>query len=122
MRVHWLQHADFEGLGSIEGWLAARGHTVSGTRLQHGETLPEVVAFDVLIVMGGPMGVYDVADNPWIPGEIESLSRRLAADRPTLGICLGAQMVAAALGSAVYKGDGCEIGCTDGWEEGSYEG
>ncbi|KQM95259.1 glutamine amidotransferase [Sphingomonas sp. Leaf22] len=65
---------------------------------------------DLLIVMGGPMGVYDVAEHPWIPGEIAALSRRLAADRPTLGICLGAQMMAAAMGSDVYKGSGCEIG------------
>jgi GMP synthase (glutamine-hydrolysing) len=61
--------------------------------------------------MGGPIGAYDSANYPFLAGEIESIQRRLAARKPTLGICLGAQLMAAALGARVYPGErGSEIG------------
>lgn len=65
---------------------------------------------DLLIMMGGPMGVYETDVHPWIPMQIEKLAARLAADRPTLGVCLGSQMIAAALGAAVYPGGHMELG------------
>lgn len=65
---------------------------------------------DLLIMMGGPMGVYETEAHPWIPLQIEKLAARLAHDRPTLGVCLGSQMIAAALGSRVYPGGRNEIG------------
>jgi GMP synthase (glutamine-hydrolysing) len=61
-------------------------------------------------MMGGPMGVYEGARYPWIPCQRRRLARRLAADRPTLGVCFGAQMIAAALGAAVVPGPAPEIG------------
>ncbi|HWJ68530.1 MAG TPA: glutamine amidotransferase [Sphingobium sp.] len=67
-------------------------------------------AADLLIVMGGPMAVYEQDRYPWMPGELERLGQRLAADRPTLGVCLGAQMIAAALGAQVYPGPSPELG------------
>lgn len=65
---------------------------------------------DLLVMMGGPMGVYEVEAHPWIPVQIEKLARRLAADRPTLGVCLGSQMMAAALGMRVFPGGDMELG------------
>lgn len=65
---------------------------------------------DLLIMMGGPMGVYETDVHPWIPMQIDKLAARLAADRPTLGVCLGSQMIAAALGAPVYPGGHMELG------------
>lgn len=65
---------------------------------------------DLLIMMGGPMGVYEHAAYPWIRCQMRRLARRLEADRPTLGVCFGAQMVAAALGAEVYPGPAKEVG------------
>jgi GMP synthase (glutamine-hydrolysing) len=66
---------------------------------------------DLVLVMGGPMGVYEAEDYPFLYDEIRFLEKRLGADRPTLGICLGAQLMAAALGQDVYKGpQGPEFG------------
>src|SRR3546814_20709459 len=60
--------------------------------------------------MGGPMGVYETDRHPWIPHELARLSARIAADRPTLGVCLGSQMMAAAMGADVYPGPVKEVG------------
>ena len=69
------------------------------------------LAPDLLLVMGGPMGVYEIEDYPFLKDEIAFLQKRLGADRPMLGICLGAQLMAAALGREVFKGKaGKEIG------------
>jgi GMP synthase (glutamine-hydrolysing) len=66
--------------------------------------------FDLVIPLGGPMGVYQGERYPWIDGEIARLSRRIAAGGPTLGVCFGAQMVAAAMGAGVYRGPTREVG------------
>lgn len=65
---------------------------------------------DLLIMMGGPMGVYEADVHPWIPVQIDKLAARLDRDRPTLGVCLGSQMIAAALGAPVYPGGRMELG------------
>ncbi len=65
---------------------------------------------DLLIMMGGPMGVYEADVHPWIKVQIEKLAARLAHDRPTLGVCLGSQMIAAAMGSRVFPGGHMELG------------
>jgi len=70
----------------------------------------DLTAPDLLILMGGSMGVYERETHRWIDGEIARLATRLDADRPTLGVCLGAQMMAAALGAAVARGPAPEIG------------
>jgi GMP synthase-like glutamine amidotransferase len=110
MRVHWLQHADFEDLGCIAPWLAARGHTVRGTRLYAGEPLPALPDFDALILMGGPMNVDQHAGHPWLVAEKALVEQAIAAGRPVLGICLGSQLIARALGAEVRPSGMEEIG------------
>lgn len=110
MRVHHLRHVEFEGLGSIEPWLLKHGHTLSTTCEFRGEPLPSVEEFDVLIVMGGPMGVNDEAVIPWIATEKRLIRESIAAGKKVLGVCLGAQLIASALGARVYPNAEREIG------------
>ena len=110
MRIHWLQHADFEDLGCIGPWLEAEGHVVSGTRLYAGETPPAVSAFDALIVMGGPMNIYEYDRHPWLRGEKALIRGAVDAGKRVLGICLGAQLLADVLGGPVTRNAESEIG------------
>lgn len=110
MRIHHLQHVEFEGLGSIEPHLLSQGHQLSSTHLYRNELLPEINSFDALIIMGGPMGVSDVDDYPWLEAELEFIARTIRAGNRILGICLGAQLIAAALGADVYRNRCPEIG------------
>jgi len=110
MHIHWLQHVSFEGLGCIEPWLAAKGHTVTCTRFWTGEILPATETVDGLIVMGGPMGVYDEALYPWMAAEKAFIKKIIAQNIPVLGICLGAQLIAEVLGAKVWKNNQREIG------------
>lgn len=110
MRVHWLQHVPYEGLGSIAAWLEKQGATVTCTRLFAGEMPPPVGAFDWLIAMGGPMSANDEAAHPWLAREKAFLREAMAAGRVVIGICLGAQLLAAALGAPVYANPEPEIG------------
>jgi len=68
------------------------------------------IAPDLIVVMGGPMGVYERAAYPWIEGEVSGIAARIAAGLPTIGICLGSQMIASALGANVYPGVMKEVG------------
>ncbi len=110
MRVHWLQHAEHEGLGCIEPWLRARGHRLTGTRLQRGETLPEAGEFDWLIVMGGPMNIYEHDRYPWLIQEKFLIRDACVMKKKVLGICLGSQLVADVLGGKVTQSAEPEIG------------
>jgi GMP synthase (glutamine-hydrolysing) len=110
MRVHYLQHVPFEGLGNIGPWLDARGADVSATRLFDGDSPPATSDFDWLIVMGGPMGVHDERAHPWLPSEKRCIADAIAESKSVLGICLGAQLIAAALGQRVYANAEPEIG------------
>lgn len=110
MRVHYLQHVPFESLGSIEGWLDGQQAKITRTRLYLGEALPNLNDFDWLIVMGGSMGVNDEDKFPWLANEKKLISETVSAKKPVLGICLGAQLLASALGARVYKNQYREIG------------
>lgn len=110
MRAHFLQHVPFEGLGSIGPWLEARGAEVTASRLHAGEDLPHVDDFDWLIAMGGPMGANDDDRFPWLAPERALLADAVAADKVVLGVCLGAQVLARALGAEVFKNAQPEIG------------
>ena len=69
MRLHGLQHAPFEGLGIIEDWAKAQGAAISVSQLFHHDTLPDPERFDWLVVMGGPMGIYEHDEHPWLVAE-----------------------------------------------------
>lgn len=110
-KVQALRHVGFEDLGSFAAPLRDAGYDIDYVDVA--ERDPASVApldADLLVVLGGPIGVYDDAAYPFVAGEIDLLKARLAADRPTLGICLGAQMMAAALGARVYPAQAREIG------------
>jgi GMP synthase (glutamine-hydrolysing) len=110
MNIHYLQHVPFEGLGSIEDWVRRGGHTLSVTRFYDGDPLPAAETLDLLVVMGGPMNIYEEASYPWLVGEKRFIEQVIAAGRRTLGICLGAQLIADALGAKVYANTDKEIG------------
>jgi GMP synthase-like glutamine amidotransferase len=69
MKIQVLQHVPFEGLGSILPWAAINGHTVRTCGLYQNDPLPDPAKFDWLIVLGGPMGVYDETEYPWLADE-----------------------------------------------------
>jgi GMP synthase-like glutamine amidotransferase len=110
MTVHIIQHVEFEKPGLIENWAIENNHSLSFTYLYKNQHLPDFNNFDLLIIMGGPMGVYDSDKYPWITSEIEFIRKSAEINKPVLGICLGAQLLASALGAAVYIGPNKEIG------------
>ncbi|HEX7382105.1 MAG TPA: amidotransferase [Nevskiaceae bacterium] len=113
MKAVIVQHSESEGIGAIAAWLDARGATRRAIRLDRGEAPPPALEGDLAIVMGGPMSVNDTAAFPWLATEREWLVERIRADAPLLGVCLGAQQIAAALGARVYRGATREIGWFD---------
>ncbi|NMB86404.1 MAG: GMP synthase (glutamine-hydrolyzing) subunit A [Methanosaeta sp. PtaB.Bin018] len=110
MRIHYLQHVPFEDLANILAWATARGHELSRTLLFQGEPLPEMTEFDWLIVMGGPMNIYEHEKYPWLIQEKDFIRKAIANDKIVLGICLGAQLMADVLGGKVRKNEQREIG------------
>lgn len=111
MNIHYLQHVPFEGLGTIEEWALKHGHPLTATRFYNPrDFFPALEHFDLLVVMGGPMSVHDTADYSWLKGEKWFIKQAIDAGKPVLGICLGAQLIAEALGASVYTGKEKEIG------------
>lgn len=110
MRVRVLQHVPFEGIGSIQSWMDARGAEVFTTRLFEPSPLPALRDFDWLIVMGGPMSVNDESVHAWLPPEKRLIAQAIQAGKSVLGICLGAQLIASALGAGVIPNLHKEIG------------
>ncbi|MGH6980904.1 MAG: glutamine amidotransferase [Stellaceae bacterium] len=103
-----FRHVPFEDLGLLGALLEGRGWRVS-YRDAAVDSLADVAA-DLLIVLGGPIGAYEDAAYPWLADELLAIERRLAAGLPILGICLGSQLIARALGARVYPGHAKEIG------------
>jgi GMP synthase (glutamine-hydrolysing) len=110
MKLHWLQHVPFEGLGYIDEWARLRDAEVTCTRLFANEKLPQPDGADLIVIMGGPMGVHDLDAYPWLAAEKMYLRSAIDAGRRVLGICLGAQLIADVLGARVYAGPQKEIG------------
>jgi len=106
-----IRHVPYEGVAGFRAPIEAAGYAIDRIDV----TDPAFPSLDLrepdlLIMMGGPMGVYEQAAHPWIACQLRRLALQLAADRPTLGVCFGAQMIAAALGATVYPGPVREIG------------
>lgn len=104
-----VRHVAFEDLGVLEPVLRARGHSV--TMLQGGvDELSALDDADIAVVLGGPVGAGETDAYPWLVDERRAILQRLVGRRPTLGICLGAQLMASALGAPVVASGGQEIG------------
>jgi GMP synthase-like glutamine amidotransferase len=110
-RVLVVQHTAHEGLGRFQDWLPAAGVDVHPIHPYLGHRVPQSVEGDALIVLGGPMGAYDDEVAPWLPATRSLLATAIDDGVPTLGICLGAQLLAVAAGGAVERGAlGPELG------------
>ena len=106
-----IQHIGCETPGIFLDLLCEQKRPVETVRLYEGEQPPEDLSrFSGLLVMGGPMSVNDEADYPWLKAEDRILKEALALDVPTLGVCLGSQLIAKAAGGAVRRGPLKEIG------------
>ena len=110
LKAHWFQHVPFEGLGSIGEWLARKGARVSSTRFFERAVLPDPDDLELLIVMGGPMSVNEEDAYPWLKEEKKLIARAIHRGIAVLGICLGAQLIASALGARVRRNEFSEIG------------
>lgn len=110
MRIHSLQHVPFEDIGSMASDFAARDFSVTSTHWYRGDLAPELHSFDALIVMGGPMGIYDEAIYPWLADEKILIKQAIEAGKIVIGICLGAQLIADVLGGKVTRNAHKEIG------------
>ena len=109
MRIHVIQHVPFEGPASIAEWAQERGHELtSGLALI--EEFPAAETIDFLVVMGGPMAADDDVVSPWLAAERRFIAETIAAGRLVLGVCLGAQIVAAVIGGRVRRNEFKEIG------------
>ena len=110
MPLHIIQHVAFEGSGAIGEWARERGHAVAITEQWSGAPLPKPDDFDFLVIMGGPMSANNDAQFPWLAPEKKLIAEALRAQKPILGVCLGAQLLASVLGARVYKNQHKEIG------------
>ncbi|MBP8128327.1 MAG: type 1 glutamine amidotransferase [Candidatus Hydrogenedentes bacterium] len=110
MHLHFLQHAPFEGPANILTWAESRGFEVRGMRLYANETVTPARALDWLVVLGGPMSVGDEERCPWLVAEKKYIRSAIAAGKTIIGICLGAQLIAEALGGQVRPNAHREIG------------
>lgn len=106
-----IRHVPHEGIAGFREPVESAGYVLTRIDVEDPAfATVDLTEPDLLIMMGGPMGVYEQDRHPWIACQLKRLARRLAADRPTLGVCFGAQMIAAALGSSVYPGPAKEVG------------
>lgn len=112
-QVGILQHFWCEHAGVFGETLAADGHATRLIKLWDGEAVPEPHAFDAWLVMGGPMNVDETDRYSWLTPERELLRNLIAGDRPVVGVCLGAQLLARAAGARVYARRPKEIGLFD---------
>ncbi len=110
MQIHYLQHVNFEGPGIILNWVKQKKHNISSTKFYLNESLPDISSFDFLIIMGGPMNIYDERTFPYLSEEKLFIKEAIKKGIPVLGICLGAQLIADVLGAKIKKNKEKEIG------------
>jgi GMP synthase-like glutamine amidotransferase len=112
LRVLVLQHEPDDGPGYLGDALTRRGAAMDVVRLDQGESIPDVSGYDMLLVMGGEMNVHQESVHPWLADETRAIRRAVEADKAVLGVCLGGQLLAKALGAQVHLGVAPEIGLT----------
>lgn len=106
-----IQHAEVEKPGLISDELASAGYPIQPVLAFHGQSIPQnTEEFQGLVIMGGPMGIYERERYPYLRDELRLIQKTLEAQKPILGICLGSQLLAAALGAEVRRGKQKEIG------------
>lgn len=110
MNICILQHVPFEGAGTILPYFEGKGHQINMVHCYQEYQLPELESLDLLIVMGGPMSISDINKYPYLIEIKEFISKSIAQNKWILGVCLGAQLVAEALGAGVKKNHSKEIG------------
>src|SRR5436309_1045982 len=98
MNILSISHASFEKLGYIETWANKNNHIIRKVNPYRGETLPKIDGFDFLIIMGGPQSTMQMEKAPYLQDEIELIQDAIKQEKRIMGICLGAQLVAEALG------------------------
>lgn len=101
MKILVFQHVATEHPGSFRDVIRAEGHSMHQIELDEGEVIPDLAGFDALLVMGGPMDVWQTEKHPWLLDEMAAIREWVQAGRPYLGICLGAQLLAQANGGHV---------------------
>jgi GMP synthase-like glutamine amidotransferase len=110
MHIHSFHHIASEGLGEIATWARSKGHTLTATHWYRGEQAPALDDVDWLIVMGGPMNIYEHRNHPWLVAEKAAIAQAVAAGKRVLGVCLGSQLLSDVLGGQVVQNPEIEIG------------
>jgi GMP synthase-like glutamine amidotransferase len=111
MKIHCFQHVAFENLGTIENWAVSNNHSISYTYFfEKNISFPDLSEIDMLIVLGGFMNVDDEEQFPWLKSEKEFIKKAIDSGIKVIGICLGSQLISAALESKVLKSQETEIG------------
>lgn len=110
MHLHFIQHMPFETPGSILDWCVEKNHTYTITKIYEDTLLPSLDGFDVLVIMGGSMGVYEENTYSWLKAEKAFIKAAINDEKKVLGICLGAQLIAEVLGAKVKPHTLTEIG------------
>ena len=106
-----IRHVAYEGAAGFRAPIEAAGYALDRVDVSDAQfSALDLAEPDLLVLMGGPMAVYERDQFPWIAGELARIARRLESGLPTLGVCLGAQMMAAALGAKVCAGPASEVG------------
>ncbi|OHB56648.1 MAG: hypothetical protein A2Y12_06065 [Planctomycetes bacterium GWF2_42_9] len=113
MKVHWLQHLPFEGLGTMGEYFKQKNIPSTSTHFYLNQSLPDIDSFDWLIIMGGAMSANDDAKYPWLTDEKKFIKKAIDDGKVVIGVCLGAQLIAASLGAKVYRNKYKEIGWFD---------
>jgi GMP synthase-like glutamine amidotransferase len=114
VRIHYLQHVPYERVGWIQDWAESRGHKITGTLTYEDPSgagaLPDPEGLDLLVVMGGPMNIYEYDEHPWLLVEKDFIRACISGGKAVLGICLGGQLVADVLGGEVTRAPFEEVG------------
>jgi GMP synthase-like glutamine amidotransferase len=110
MRILVLQHEWNDGPGYLGEALERHGGSIDVVRLDRAEAMPDMAPYDMLLIMGGEMNVYQEDQHPWLADETHLIRRAVEADKAVLGVCLGGQLLAKALGARVHISGAHEMG------------